>query len=218
MCAGSGTNIVSNTVAFNPASNQLTTVVNGIAASAILAFDAGDIVTTTPLTIGGVLYAVGTPLPTILTAIVALSHPALTLAPANNPALTLNVGTQTIKLDLSAAGSYDNTASGLTATNIQDAIDELISTVSGLPTATIGDILIHNGTEFVRALRITGEYTDIIGASLPLPFPPLNFAPFDLFRNGVKQATPLDYTRVGNNITVTPAAIAEETFTVQYYL
>lgn len=53
------------------------------------------------------------------------THPAATVGAASNPALSIVTATQVLSLDLTAANSYNNTASGLTADSVQGAIDEL---------------------------------------------------------------------------------------------
>jgi len=217
MCAGSGNNITANTVAFNPGNNQLTTVVNGIASSTTLAFDTGDIVTSGALTVGGVLYPAGTILHTVLAAIVAISHPAASVNLLSNVALTVNVGSQVFNLDLSASGSYDNSLSGLAATSIQGAIDELKTLGSSLPTGTIGQILINNGTTYVPAARVTVTLVNQTTSNITLPTTPIAFAPFDFFRNGQLQIITTDFTRSGANISLTVGATTEETFTAVYY-
>lgn len=62
------------------------------------------------------------------------THPAATVAAGSNPALTINVGTQVANLDITTAGSFDNTTcnaiAGLTVpNNIQGAIDALCAKV-----------------------------------------------------------------------------------------
>ena len=79
--------------------------------------------TTAAIAVGGVAYPIGTPIETVINAINALSHDAATIALASNPALTITA--QELNLDLNAAGSYDNLASGLASDNLQGAIDEL---------------------------------------------------------------------------------------------
>lgn len=61
-------------------------------------------------------------------ATLAAGHPAATVDPTSNPALSINVATQVLDLDLDTPNSYDNTTSGLTSNSIQGAIDELAST------------------------------------------------------------------------------------------
>ena len=221
ICAGAGNSgTQTNTVAFNPGNNQITTVVDGIASSAVLTFDTGDITLFDDLTINSVLYPAGASLHTVLTAIVALGHPALSTHGGNNPALSLNSGTQVIRLDLTTSGSYDNTTSGLTADNIQDAIDEVSSVASGLPSGSIGDILMHDGTTFVPVQEVTEEITGITTATINLANPPLAFPPrpFRLFRGGQLVSSPGDYTRIGQVITLTSAALAWEMFDAEYYV
>lgn len=76
--------------------------------------------------------------------LIALSHPRVTLFPGSNPALTLNGLSQQMSLNLSIAGSYNNLISGLTSTNIQSAIDELVNQIDNLPPGAVS-ILTNNG-------------------------------------------------------------------------
>ena len=62
---------------------------------------------------------------TNITNLLAESHPAATVSATSNPALTIDTPTQVANLDLTTAGSYDNTTSGLIANNVQGAIDEI---------------------------------------------------------------------------------------------
>lgn len=73
-----------------------------------------------------------------------LSSLVSTLAAGTNPALTLTG--QEFNLDLGAVGSYVNTASGLTATSIQGAIDEIVAGTYTPPTYTTGSILFASPT------------------------------------------------------------------------
>jgi hypothetical protein len=220
MCAGAGNSgTQTNTIAFNPGSNMITSIVDGIASSTSLTFDTGDITLAAALTINSTLYPVGTSLQTVLAAIVAFSHPAATVAALSNPALTINTSTQVLDLDLSASGSYDNSSSGLTADNIQDAIDELVVAATGLPAATSGYILMHNGTEFVPVKEVSEDITGVTTATFnvanaPLAFPPV---PFVLLRNGIEISVPGDYTRTGQTVNLDSAAVAWEIFTATYY-
>ena len=163
------------------------------------------------------LYAAGTTLQSILSAIIAISHKSATLHANNNPALTLDAPNQVFKLDLTAPGSYDNSVSGLVADNIQDAIDEVISNVSGLPAGSVGDFLIHNGTEFVPANRFVDDQLNESGSTLVMGQTPLPYAPFDLYRNGAIMILGEDYTRVGATVTLVAAA-NDETFKAIYYI
>lgn len=221
MCAGQGGGETqTNTIAFNPGSNMITSIVDGIASSALLSFDTSDITLASPLTINAVLYPQGTTLQTILAAIVSFGHPAATVPGSSNPALTVNTGTQVFNLDLTAPGSYDNTSSGLVADNVQDAIDELVSTATGLPSGNIGEILVHDGTTFVPTLPVEEEFTGLTGAVINLSNAPVTY-PVDLFtllRNGMEMSVPGDYTRVGQVVTLTSNAVAWEIFTAKYYI
>lgn len=63
-------------------------------------------------------------------------HPEVTKVVGFNPALRVANVTQEIWLDLTYTGSYDNAASGLTADNIQGAIDELKAILDATGVAT----------------------------------------------------------------------------------
>lgn len=73
-----------------------------------------------------------------VTALQAQVHDPASVDAGSNPALTLDAGTQVASLDLTTAGSYDNAASGLTADDIQGAIDEL-ATVPTVGSFALGD-------------------------------------------------------------------------------
>lgn len=220
MCAGEGDNIVSNTIAFNPGTDQITTVVNGIAAFTTIGLDSTDVTISGALTVGGVLYPIGTPLHTVISAIVVMSHPAASVSGGSNPALSIVGATQVLNLDLTEPGSYDNTVSGLTADNIQDAIDELNGIAAGLPSGNIGEILLHNGTTFVPALRVVDDITPFAGGSFLLANPPAAGSYVDIFRNG-QLLTPgltVDYTRVGQLVNLTAPSDIEERFKAIYLI
>lgn len=57
----------------------------------------------------------------------AAGHPAASVDATSNAALSIVAATQVVKLDLTAAGSYDNVTSGLTADNVQGALDEIVT-------------------------------------------------------------------------------------------
>lgn len=57
----------------------------------------------------------------------AAGHPAASVDATSNAALSIVAATQVVKLDLTAASSYDNATSGLTADNVQGAMDEIVT-------------------------------------------------------------------------------------------
>ena len=69
LCGSGGGGPTTNTVTFNTLTNVLTTTVNGVAATATISLDAGDVVTTSAMTIGVTTYPIGTSVQTILTAL-----------------------------------------------------------------------------------------------------------------------------------------------------
>jgi hypothetical protein len=219
MCAGTSGGIVSNTITFNPATDQLTTIVNGIAASVTMSFGADDIVTSGALTIGGTEYPAGTSIEDIITALVALSHLEATVDGASNPALSVDVPTQVFTLDLTVSGSFDNGASGLSADNIQDAIDEIADlTASFTSPGSLGDFLIHNGTSFVKAQYIEETKTGLSSTIVTLATTPMTGAPFTLFRNGSRQVITDDFTRSGATLTLASSLIPSDKITATYYV
>lgn len=217
MCAGTEGAIVTNSVIFNPASNQLTTIVNGIASSAVITLDTTDVRTSGALTVNGVVYATGTTLQSILSAIIAFGHKAATLNAINNPALSLNVPNQVLKLDLTTAGSYNNTTSGLTANNIQAAIDEIVAEAVSLPSAFNGDVLVYHSGNWIASDIVREKLTGITGNIINLAVLPLPGSMFILFRNGVYQDDNDDYFRFGTVINVVINLIPTDKITAIYY-
>ena len=96
---------------------------------------------------------------TDIAALLALAHPPASIAPATNPALSLDTVNQVFNLDLTTPGSYDNTASGLTADNIQGALDELATLLA----ASALEIQDHNTTVETNAIKmnITGNTVQV---------------------------------------------------------
>lgn len=81
---GGGGGPTTNTLSFNGATNQITSVVNGVSSTTTLTIDGTDVLTTATVTINGTTYPIGTNIQAIVTAISALSHPAATFT--NNAA------------------------------------------------------------------------------------------------------------------------------------
>lgn len=97
------------------------------------------------------------------------SHVAVTVDPTSNVALTVDATTQVAKLDLEAAGSYDNATSGLTADSVQEAIDELaVLAASGAVvkenfTATAGQVTFTLANSAVSLLVTTRNGVNVDG-------------------------------------------------------
>lgn len=83
-----------------------------------------------------------------------LKHPQTTVSQLSNPAIIVDEGGQIVTLNLRAAGSYKNAASGAKADNIQQAIDELFSLVRIAP--VWGNLLERDsdGALMVKPLQI----------------------------------------------------------------
>ena len=104
----------------------------------------------------------------------------ITLDAATNPALTLLAGV--LKLDLTVAGSYSNTTSGLTSTSIQGVIDEIDVIIDGIlsdVTALQSDVASILAYTYTNGLTKTGsdielggtlEHNTVIDTTTPFTF------------------------------------------------
>lgn len=217
MCAGEeGGDIVTNTIIFNPANNQLVSTINGIASSTFITTDTGDVTLVGDLLVGSVTYPAGTSLHTVLGAIVSINHAPASVAVGSNPALSANPATQVFNLNLSTPGSYDSSISGLTATSIKGAIDEIAANASAFPEGSAGDILIHSGVEFIPCEEVVDLFSGFSGVGLTLSSVPASFSRVSIYRNGILMMPPGDYTRTGAIVTLFRGATSE-TITAIYY-
>jgi hypothetical protein len=92
-------------------------------------------------------------------------------------------------------------------------------TVSGsLPGGSAGTFAIHDGTGWAAASRTTENQTGITGTAVTLAVTPLNYAPFDLYKNGVYQIITEDYTRSGSSLTMVNALTSTDRITAIYYI
>ena len=111
ICGSGGGGAVTNTISFNPATNQITSTVNGVSSVTTLVLDSGDVRTTSAIVVNGTSYAAGTTLQSIVTALAAVAHPAATFTQTAAP-FNWNVATQVGNLPLNATltdnggGSY----------------------------------------------------------------------------------------------------------------
>ena len=112
LCAVGG-DASSVSVSFNPASNALTVVVDGNADTVELVLNAGDIVTTSDVTIGGTIYNAGTSVQTVIEALVALIHPPASLT-NNVGAFTWNSATQAGNIPATPTVVYNSVAGTVT--------------------------------------------------------------------------------------------------------
>lgn len=89
---------------------------------------------------------------------------------------------------------------------------------ASLPSGSSGDILIHNGTSYASYSYQEESQTGITGTSITLAMTPIAFGTFRLYRNGVRQLVTDDFTRVGDAITLSVAAVTSDKFIAEYYI
>jgi hypothetical protein len=131
--------------------------------------------------------------------------------------LTTNAGKRVTVTGTDARYAADYSAS-FSARSLVDKgyVDALLST--GLPSGTAGNILIHNGTNYVSATSIQELRTGLSGTVITLSNSPLTYAPFDIYRNGLRLVLDDDYTITGNQITFVVGFIAADKFLLKYYI
>ncbi len=95
------------------------------------------------------------------------------------------------------AHNYDNTTSWLTATTVQDAIDEL-------------------AIKATQREAIWSSSVSISGSTITLPNTPLSDAQLRLHRNGLRLEPVEDYTMAGNIITLVLAPFPNDKFYITY--
>lgn len=98
MCSGAvtGGDTITN-FSWNPNTNTVTISTDAATFPLVLSFDAGDVTTTTPLTIGGVSYPAGTDVQTVLNAIASDAHPEMTVTNEAAP-FSFDQSTQTLNI------------------------------------------------------------------------------------------------------------------------
>lgn len=99
----------------------------------------------------------------------------------------------------------------------KEYVDNLLA--SGLPSGTLGDILVHNGTGFVVASPVEETLSGITGSTVTIASTPLSYTKFELFKNGQRLITTDDYTRSGVTITIVGSPlISTDKITATYYI
>lgn len=99
----------------------------------------------------------------------------------------------------------------------KEYVDGLLA--SGLPSGTISDILVHDGTGFVVASPMEETISGITGSTVTLAASPLSYTKFELFRNGQRLIVTDDYTRSGATITIIGLPlISTDKITATYYI
>ncbi len=91
--------VITNTLSFNPATNEIISGVNGIFASVPIVLDAGDILTSAGVTINGTPFASGSTSMAVLNALSLLAHPPIAVTNLLAP-FSFNAGLQTLNIPL----------------------------------------------------------------------------------------------------------------------
>lgn len=92
-------------------------------------------------------------------------------------------------------------------------------TVSGtLPGGSAGDIAMHDGSGWLAVTRMLEKQTGVSGTAITVASLPLSYAAFDLYKNGVLQDDPEDYTRSGTSVTMTLSLLTTDKITMIYYI
>ena len=93
------------------------------------------------------------------------------------------------------------------------------TSISGsLPSGSLGDILLYNGTAFAPASEITETITGVTGTTISLASTPLSYGKLMVFRNGVYLIVTDDFTRSGTVITFGQSLISTDKITAIYYI
>lgn len=93
------------------------------------------------------------------------------------------------------------------------------SSISGsLPSGSLGDTLLYNGTAFAPVSEITETITGVTGTTISLASTPLSYGKLMVFRNGVYLIVTDDFTRSGTVITFGQSLISTDKITAIYYI
>ena len=131
--------------------------------------------------------------------------------------LSTNTGKRVTVTGTDARYAADYSAS-FSARSLVDKgyVDMLIS--NGLPSGQVGNILIHNGTNYISAISIQELKTGLSGTTITLSNVPLSYAPFDIYRNGLMLVLTDDYTIISNQITFNVGFVTTDKFLLKYYI
>lgn len=89
--------VVTHTLTFNPATNTLSSEINGIFGTAVISLNSGDILTDTAFTVNGTTIASGSSINVVLQALSLLAHPAMAVT-SNVAPFAFNAGLQTLNI------------------------------------------------------------------------------------------------------------------------
>ena len=214
-CQGSGEGggeIVTNSLGFNPSTNTISSVVNGVASSTEISLDAGDVVTNGSITISGVPYASGTSLQTIVTALAVSGPTAVTVSD------TLEINMALTGQDISATLQQQGAALGDVLAWNGTRYAPVTLPAGTLPPGLTGSVLIHDGVDWQAAQPIEETQNSITGSNITLAAAPLSYGKFKLYVNGVRYRVTQDYTRVGTAVTLNIPIIIPASIVAEYFI
>jgi hypothetical protein len=90
-------------------------------------------------------------------------------------------------------------------------------TVNSLPSGSIGDFLIHNGTTWTAHSYIVERQTAITGNNVVLGTTPINYPLPLVFLNGYLLTPVDDYTLLGSTLTFINTLVSTDKITILYY-
>lgn len=209
--SGGGSGSTSNTISFNPITNVLSSVVNGVGSTTELAFTSGDVVTTGTIVVNGVSYPAGTTLQAIVSALSAATHAPVTVLDSSEIDFIL-VGQQ-ISAKLKQQGASVGDAL------VWDGFSFVPGgAIAGMPPGGLGAQLFHNGTDWQACYYTQDVQTGLTGTTVTLGGVPLAFCPKHVYRNGQFQIPIIDYTILGNVLTFnSPIDLETSTVIASFY-
>lgn len=91
-----------------------------------------------------------------------------------------------------------------------------VTSAGSLPGGALGDELFHDGSTFIKATPVKDKQTGITITTVTLPSTPLVGSIVDVYRNGLLQNNPEDYSITGNTITFVNTLVASDIIITQY--
>jgi len=116
-------------------------------------------------------------------------------------------------LDARYAADYSASFSARSLVDKQ-YVDNLLN-ITG---ASLGDVLVFNGTSYAALSPITETQSGITGNTVTLAVTPISYAQIMIFRNGVYQIQTDDYSRSGSTLTFVNSLVATDKVTAIYYI
>lgn len=92
------------------------------------------------------------------------------------------------------------------------------TTAGSLPGGSAKAFLVYSGGSWVAGVHTTEKQTGITGTNVTLASVPLVDTPVQIFKNGILQDNPDDYSIVSNTVTMTTALVALDKITAIYYI